>query len=197
LLDYQVFPEQAPRYSGFLLNEKMIVNLIQCLIHCGHSEVAELVNDQCALTYQQIEFKSKFRNKGLYYLLSLFEPDVEALVKRRAAERKNRKIASKLWLDTTKLVAKSPPNVSLAASREGSFEDFVNGQSYEAASISSKPGHQRAPTLKLLKPAGTRRGKKLVTPALGQTSLSKDDAGGDAGARKLGFVLKEAKRLSS
>ena len=77
------FPEETQAYMNFKQQEKMIVNLMQCIIQSGHGRFQEYVKEQLLMTFLKVESKTKFRNKGLYHLLGLFGKDVENLVKQK------------------------------------------------------------------------------------------------------------------
>jgi hypothetical protein len=79
--DHRLYPEETTQYINFKTNEKMIVNLLQCIIHSGHSHLGTFIKAQVLSTFVKIEQKHKFRNKGLHYLLGLYGKDVEMLLK--------------------------------------------------------------------------------------------------------------------
>jgi hypothetical protein len=64
----------------------MIVNLLQCIIHSGHAQIQDNIKEQLLNTFLKIENKTKFRNRAIYYLMSLYGKDVETLLK----QKKNR-----------------------------------------------------------------------------------------------------------
>jgi hypothetical protein len=61
-------------------SEKLIVNLLQCLIQTGIKVLADFSRQQLLESLLKTEKKLKFRNKGLIYLLSFFEKDVGKLL---------------------------------------------------------------------------------------------------------------------
>jgi len=82
--DQQFFPDEFEKYQQMKMNEKMIVNLVQCLVHSGHSVFSDFILEKLCKTYNHIEHKLKFRNKGLYYLMSLFDKNVFNMLKKRS-----------------------------------------------------------------------------------------------------------------
>ena len=64
----------------------MIVNLLQCVIHSGHQRIQDQIKEQLMVTFLKIEAKTKFRNRAIYYLMSLYGKDVETMLK----QKKNR-----------------------------------------------------------------------------------------------------------
>lgn len=83
VMDPQFFPDEADKYYKMKMNEKMIVNLMQCLIHSGHQAISDYILERVIKTYTQLEARHKFKNKGLFYLMSLFDKDVFGLLKKR------------------------------------------------------------------------------------------------------------------
>lgn len=61
-------------------NEKMIVNQLQCFINTGIKVLVDYIRQQMLETYIKIEKKLKFKNKGLLYLLNLYEKDVTTML---------------------------------------------------------------------------------------------------------------------
>ena len=80
------FPEETNTYMNFRSYEKMIVNVLQCIIHSGHVRIQEFIKEQLLQTFLKIENKTKFRNKGIYYLLGLFGKDVETMLKQKKSK---------------------------------------------------------------------------------------------------------------
>ena len=54
-------------------SEKLIVNLLQCLIQTGIKVLADFARTSILDSYIKTEKRLKFKNKGLLYLLSFFE----------------------------------------------------------------------------------------------------------------------------
>lgn len=65
---------------NFKSYERMIVNLLQGIIHSGHQKIQEYIKEQLLTTFLKVENKTKFRNKGLYYLMGLFGKDIEQML---------------------------------------------------------------------------------------------------------------------
>ena len=84
------FPDETITYVNFKAFERMVVNLMQCIIHSGHVQVQNFLQEQLLQTFLKIEQKTKFRNKGIHYLLGLFNKDVETMLK-----SKKNKVAKK------------------------------------------------------------------------------------------------------
>jgi len=96
VFDHRLYPEESVAYINYKTNEKMIVNLLQCMINSGHAHLGEFIKTQSLSTFVAIETRHKFRNKGLYYILSLFGKDVEQLVKQKKMKNaKERVLKSK------------------------------------------------------------------------------------------------------
>ena len=57
------------------------------MILIQHETLTELLREQIFLAYEQTEYKHKFKNKGLYFLLGLFHKDPAAILKARWQER--------------------------------------------------------------------------------------------------------------
>lgn len=38
-----MFPDQTEKYNSIKMNEKMIINLMQCLIHSGHKVYSDFI----------------------------------------------------------------------------------------------------------------------------------------------------------
>jgi hypothetical protein len=61
-------------------NERMIVNLLQCLIQTGIKVLAEFSREALLEAYIKTEKNLNFSNKGILYLLKFFEKDVSKLL---------------------------------------------------------------------------------------------------------------------
>ena len=58
--------------------EKLIINQMLCLL--GIKSLAEFIKKQVLETYVKIEKRHQFRNKGLLYLLNMFNQDVSQML---------------------------------------------------------------------------------------------------------------------
>jgi len=58
----------------------MIVNQLQCFINTGIKVLVDYIRQELIETYIKIEKKYKFKNKGLLYLLALYEKDVTKML---------------------------------------------------------------------------------------------------------------------
>jgi hypothetical protein len=67
-------------YMSIRTHEKMIINQLQCLFNTGINVLVEYIRAQILDTYIKIERKYKFKNKGLLYLLNLYEKDVTKML---------------------------------------------------------------------------------------------------------------------
>lgn len=72
--------EESARYMSLKTSEKLIINLLQCLVQTGIKVLADFARTQVLESYVKTEKRLKFRNKGLLYLLSFFEKDVSKLL---------------------------------------------------------------------------------------------------------------------
>lgn len=78
-------------YNSIRLSEKLIINLIQCLMGYGDKIFVEALISHVTEAYIQIDKKQKFINKGLLYLIQLYEKNVDQVInqtKNKIAERK-------------------------------------------------------------------------------------------------------------
>ena len=80
LISPNAFQEESSQYLSLRTTEKLTVNLLQCLTHTGIQVLQDHIRTQVLDSYLKTEKKLKFRNKGLLYLLSLFEKDVNKLL---------------------------------------------------------------------------------------------------------------------
>ena len=72
--------EESSQYLQIRTDERLTINLLQCLIHTGFIILQDHVRTKVLDQYLLTEKKLKFRNKGLLYLLSLVEADVSKLL---------------------------------------------------------------------------------------------------------------------
>ena len=72
--------DESAEYLAIRMSEKLTINLIQCLAHTGIVVLQDQIRSQVLEQYLTTEKKLRFRNKGLLYLLTLFEKDVSKLL---------------------------------------------------------------------------------------------------------------------
>lgn len=80
ILNPKDFQEESTHYMSIRTLEKMIVNQMQCFINTGIKVLVEYIRQQILETYIKIEKKFKFKNKGLLYLLQLYDKDVTKML---------------------------------------------------------------------------------------------------------------------
>lgn len=61
-------------------SERLIVNLLQCLIQTGIKVLSEFSREKLLDAYIKTEKTLKFTNKGFLYLLKFFEKDVSKMI---------------------------------------------------------------------------------------------------------------------
>ena len=83
------------------MNEKMIVNYLQCLINSQSLHLAQFIRKKLVEAYVQIEVKHKFENQALYYLLSMYDHDVDAVIARQ--RKKMAKQRAQRWREEKEL----------------------------------------------------------------------------------------------
>ena len=93
VFDIKHFPDETNAYVNFKSFERMIVNLLQCIIHSGHTQIQDFIKDQLLQTFLKIEQKTKFRNKGIYYLMGLYGKDVETMLKSKKNKSAKKRLA--------------------------------------------------------------------------------------------------------
>lgn len=74
------FYDESSLYNHIRANEKMIVNLMQCMIMCGDGECHQFLTSKLAETYVHIEQKFKFKSNALIYLLSLLTSNIDSVI---------------------------------------------------------------------------------------------------------------------
>ena len=74
------FYDESSLYNHMRANEKMIVNLVQCMIVCGDGEYHKHLTSQLTEAYLHIELKFKFKSNALLYLLSLLTSQVDQVI---------------------------------------------------------------------------------------------------------------------
>jgi hypothetical protein len=72
--------EESSQYLQIRTDEKLTINLLQCLVQTGIVLLQDHIRTKVLEQYLLTEKKLKFRNKGLLYLLSLVEKDVSKLL---------------------------------------------------------------------------------------------------------------------
>ena len=72
--------DESSQFMSIKTSEKLIMNLLQCLMQSGIKVLVDYIKGQVLEHYIKIEKKLKFRNKGLIYLLGLYEKDVNKLI---------------------------------------------------------------------------------------------------------------------
>jgi hypothetical protein len=77
VFDHRIFPEETRTYTNFKMTERMIVNVLQCLLHNSSKTIQESIRQSVLEAIVKTESKAKFRNRGLLFLSSLFGKDVE------------------------------------------------------------------------------------------------------------------------
>mmetsp|Transcript_29766 Transcript_29766/g.45366 ORF Transcript_29766/g.45366 Transcript_29766/m.45366 type:complete len:223 (+) Transcript_29766:2155-2823(+) len=115
-LDPQAHQEEAATYMNLKTTEKLIINLMQCLIQTGSKVLVEFIRDEVLQAYLALEKKYKFQNKGLHYLLGLFEKDVAKLLQfSRHKDKQERlaKVRSKKNISLPQLVDIEQPQPAL------------------------------------------------------------------------------------
>ena len=75
-----VNPNELQYFKSVQIQEKMIVNLVQCLLSNGSHWLVELIRHQLLETYIYIEEHLKYKNRGIEYLLSMLDPNVAELI---------------------------------------------------------------------------------------------------------------------
>ena len=75
-----VFQGESSQYMSIRTHEKMIINQLQCLMGTGIKVLNDYIRQQLLDTYIKIERKLKFKNKGIIYLLNIFEKDVTKML---------------------------------------------------------------------------------------------------------------------
>lgn len=65
---------------GIRTHEKMIINLLQCIVNTGVKVLADFIRNQILETYIKIEKKLHFKNKGLLYILQIYDKDVTKML---------------------------------------------------------------------------------------------------------------------
>lgn len=79
-LDPNVHLDESSHYLKLRTNEKMIINQMQCFLNTGIKVLVDFMREQLLVTYIKIEKKFKFKNKGILYLLQLFNEDVTKML---------------------------------------------------------------------------------------------------------------------
>ena len=85
-------------YNQLKQTEKLIVNLIQCLMGYGDKIFVEALINHVTEAYLVIDKRHKFVNKGLLYLIQLYEKNVDHVLKQtkgRMLEEKKKTMMSK------------------------------------------------------------------------------------------------------
>jgi hypothetical protein len=87
--------DESSQYLAIRTSEKMIVNQLQCLICMGIQVLVDFIRQQLLETFIIIERKQHFKNKGILYLLSLFDNDVTKMLQYYNKELKKEKTIAK------------------------------------------------------------------------------------------------------
>ena len=72
--------EEAGQYMQVKTTEKMIINQIQCFLGSGIKVLTDLIREALLDTYIKIETKLRFKNRGILFLLNMFEKDVAKMI---------------------------------------------------------------------------------------------------------------------
>jgi hypothetical protein len=72
--------QESSEYMQMRTKEKMIVNQLQCFINTGIKVLVDYIRQQLLDQYIRMERKYKFKNKGVLYLLQLFNKDVKKML---------------------------------------------------------------------------------------------------------------------
>lgn len=83
--------EESSEYLAIRMTEKLTINLVQCLAHTGIVVLQDHIRSSVLDQYLKTEKKLKFRNKGLLYILNIFEKDVSKLLQFSRQQRALRK----------------------------------------------------------------------------------------------------------
>ena len=79
-------PDEFTQFSSFKKNEKMIVNLLKCLIQAGHPALRQAAKQSLLSACLYLEQDFKFKSKAMIYLLKIFDPNVEKMLKNKKNE---------------------------------------------------------------------------------------------------------------
>lgn len=95
------FFEETQQYSQTKMNEKMIVNYLQCLINSQSLHLTQFIRKKLVEAYVRIEVKHKFENQAMYYLLSMYDHDVDAVIARQ--RKKTARQRAQRWREEKEL----------------------------------------------------------------------------------------------
>jgi hypothetical protein len=119
----------------------MIVNLLQCIVNSGHQHLGEFVKAQALSTFVAIETRHKFRNKGLYYILSLFGKDVEMMVKgKKMKNAKERVLKAKNDKEQRAMDSMANASTSIAEQTHMRKIKGIRDSVYQDSEVSDKLG---------------------------------------------------------
>lgn len=75
-----IHQDESSEYMQMRTKEKMIVNQLQCFVNTGIKVLVDFIRQQLLDQYIRMEKKHKFKNKGILYLLQLFNKDVTKMI---------------------------------------------------------------------------------------------------------------------
>lgn len=80
LLDPGVFIDEASDYLRLRTSEKLIINQLQCFMNMGIKVLFDFIRQKLLETYIAIERQHKFKNRGLLFLLQVYDHDVTRML---------------------------------------------------------------------------------------------------------------------